>query len=122
MKWMVVAAFLMLISVVMIIFMPLQTAEEKQAAIDAKRAQQAQLIADREANEQKVEAERIKQGRQNNADDVVRSIYYVQDPRTTPPTCFAHRSVSSQWTGGPALATVSCEAIPPNLLVIANAK
>lgn len=54
---------------------------------------------------------------QQTASDVASAIVYIKDERTG--LCFAY-----YWGGGvhggPALATVPCEAIPTNLLTIAK--
>lgn len=56
--------------------------------------------------------------KKEEAAGVANSIRYIKDKRTNPPTCFAYywgqRGVHS---GGPALATINCSSIPPNLLV-----
>lgn len=55
---------------------------------------------------------------QDTANDVVGSIQYIKDPRTG--LCFAYFWGGNGLYGGPALATVPCEAIPTQLLTIAN--
>ena len=54
---------------------------------------------------------------QANANEVVGSIQYIKDTRTG--LYFAYYW-GGAGNGGPALATVPCEAIPPQLLVIAK--
>ncbi len=56
---------------------------------------------------------------QNEADEVVGKIIYMQDPRLDPPTCFAYYW-GGAGNGGPALATVPCEHIPRELLATAS--
>ena len=116
-------ALIVTVLIVVILLLPQQTFEERQAIVSARQAQLVQALADQRANERKAIAERVKQGRQNTADDVVRSILYVQDSRTTPPTCYAHcPSKKYNYDNGPALAAVPCGSIPPNLLIVANVK
>lgn len=54
---------------------------------------------------------------QADANEVIGSIKYFKDTRTG--LCFAY-----YWggggNGGPALATVPCEAVPPQLLTVAD--
>ncbi|MDP3769705.1 MAG: hypothetical protein U1A23_04915 [Candidatus Sungbacteria bacterium] len=52
---------------------------------------------------------------QVKANKMVRSIQYVKDARTDWPLCFAYYW-GGGYDGGPALATVPCEAIPSHLL------
>ena len=115
-------ALIITVLIVVILLLPQQTFEERQAIVSARQAQLVQALADQRANERKAEADRGRRYRQNEANDAVRSILYVQDPRTTPPTCYAHRKVEGQYDGGLALATVPCGSIPPNLLIVANVK
>ena len=58
------------------------------------------------------------QRRQANANEVVDSIQYIKDTRTG--LCFAYYWGGTVIDGGPALATVPCEAIPPQLLTTAK--
>ena len=52
---------------------------------------------------------------------VANLIQYIKDKRTDPPTCFAYYWGSRGfYDGGPALATVACATIPPNLLLDAR--
>lgn len=62
------------------------------------------------------EAQRM-QRLQENANEVVVNIQYIKDPRTG--LCFAYYWGGAA-NGGPALATVPCEAIPPHLLTVAK--
>ncbi len=63
------------------------------------------------------EENRREQILQANANEVVSDIQYIKDMRTG--LCFAY-----YWggmpEGGPALTTVPCEAIPPQLLKVAK--
>lgn len=56
-------------------------------------------------------------GLQVETDQIISSLRYIKDPRTG--LCFA-----SSWRGGvhggPGLAMVPCEAIPPQLLTVAT--
>lgn len=63
------------------------------------------------AQEENQRAQRL----QADANKVVVEIQYIKDPRTG--LCFAYMSGLS---GGMALATVPCEAIPPQLLTVAK--
>ena len=54
---------------------------------------------------------------QANANEVVGSIQYIKDTRTG--LCFAYYW-GGMGNGGPALATVPCEAISPKLLTVAK--
>ena len=54
---------------------------------------------------------------QANANEVVGSIQYIKDTRTG--LCFAYYW-GGKSNGGPSLATVPCEAIPPQLLPVAK--
>lgn len=56
--------------------------------------------------------------RQRAVNSVVWSIAYIKDPRTN--LCFAYRWGGESSHGGPSLATVPCEAIPPQLLTVAR--
>jgi hypothetical protein len=51
------------------------------------------------------------------ANDIIGKIQYIKDPRTG--LCFAYFWKGAV-DGGPALATVPCEAIPPDLLITAE--
>ena len=62
------------------------------------------------------EAKRV-QRLQSNANEVVDNIQYIKDLRTG--LCFAYYW-GGMANGGPALATVSCEAVPAHLLTIAK--
>jgi len=54
---------------------------------------------------------------QSNANKVIGDIQYIKDPRTG--LCFAYYWGDTNF-GGPALATVPCEAVPPELLTVAK--
>ncbi|OGN20201.1 MAG: hypothetical protein A2910_00095 [Candidatus Yanofskybacteria bacterium RIFCSPLOWO2_01_FULL_39_28] len=58
-------------------------------------------------------AERVTQQKVRVAEEIVSNINYFMDPRTK--LCFAYYRENYS-KGGPALATVPCEAIQPNLL------
>lgn len=62
------------------------------------------------------ESQRV-QRLQGNANEVVGSIQYIKDTRTG--LCFAYYW-GGMANGGPALATVPCEAIPAELLTVAK--
>lgn len=55
--------------------------------------------------------------RQQMVNSIVWSIAYIKDSRTD--LCFAYRW-GGDARGGPSLATVPCEAIPPNLLTVSR--
>ncbi len=55
--------------------------------------------------------------RQQMVNSIVWSIAYIKDPRTN--LCFAYRW-GGQDQGGPSLATVPCEVIPPQLLTVSR--
>ncbi len=95
------------------------TMEQTQKIVAARQVQEVREAADREANERKAKSDQDKRYNQNMANNVIRSITYVQDPRTTPPTCYAY-FWKGRFDGGPALATVPCKAIPFELLTVAN--
>lgn len=54
---------------------------------------------------------------QNRAEVIVREIRYIKDASTN--LCFAYYWGGS-FHGGPSLATVPCEAIPPHLLTVSR--
>ncbi len=54
---------------------------------------------------------------QEQANEVIGSIQYMKDCRTN--LCFAYRW-GAHSNGGPSLATVPCEAIPPRLLTVSR--
>lgn len=62
------------------------------------------------------EAQEVKY-RQNKVNEVVCNIQYIKDPRTG--LCFAYYW-GGMANGGPALATVPCDSIPPHLLIVAK--
>ena len=55
---------------------------------------------------------------QDTANSVVRHIQYIKDPRTD--ICFAYHFWPGGLDGIPSIATVPCEAIPPDLLTTAK--
>lgn len=57
---------------------------------------------------------------QTYVNNITNAILYVMDSRTK--LCFAFISGVFVMGGGPALATVPCEAIPPELLLIGEKK
>lgn len=65
-----------------------------------------------------VSLENERQESQRKANRTVSRFQYIKDPRTY--LCFAYFIREGGYSGGPALATVPCEAIPPELLIIAN--
>ncbi|MFH1325842.1 MAG: hypothetical protein ABIH48_00025 [Candidatus Falkowbacteria bacterium] len=65
------------------------------------------------AREESQQLERIQQ----NANEVVGNIQYIKDSRTG--LCFAYCWVGMA-NGGPALATVPCDSVPPELLTVAK--
>ena len=112
---------IIVVLIVGILFLPRQTIGERQAVRFAKQEQLVQALADQRANERKAEADRINRWNQSEANEVLRSIGYIKDMRTHPPTCFAYRLGSRSFDGPSlALATVSCEAIPPAILYTAK--
>ena len=81
-------------------------------ALFAAGCEKAETVSAQEKNQR---VQRL----QADANEVVGSIQYIKDARTG--LCFAYYWY---WGGagnsGPALATVPCEAIPPQLLVVAK--
>lgn len=76
------------------------------APTDKEIAQKAHQKAQKEAG----------QHLQYTANSTINKIQYIKDPRTN--ICFA-----LYWNAGsPALATVSCDSIPPELLSVAEIK
>jgi hypothetical protein len=72
-----------------------------------------------------IEYERLKEVResqrlerlQSKANEVVHGILYFKDPRTN--LCFAYYWGGGSF-GGPALTTVPCDLVPPELLIVAE--
>ncbi len=63
------------------------------------------------------EQDQERQHLQYNVNNIVGNIHYIKDPRTG--LCFAYYWGGAA-NGGPALTTVPCEAIPPELLITAK--
>lgn len=69
-----------------------------------------------ESQEEHIRWENIKKTyRLNQASDMIHEIVYIKDSRTG--LCFAYGWGGSA-NGGPALATVPCDAVPPELLTV----
>lgn len=71
----------------------------------------------RSPDEMKAVLSEQKQNTQASVNEVVNSIIYIKDPRTS--LCFAYYWGGAA-NGGPALTVVPSESIPTNLLWIAN--
>lgn len=68
------------------------------------------------ARRERQEKEQRQKDLQLTVNSVAGDILYIKDPRTD--ICFAYCWHGFN-NGGPALATVPCEAIPPELLIVA---
>lgn len=70
-------------------------------------------LAEMPAVSEEEENAKERENKQMTADMLISGIIYIQDPRMLHPTCFAY----SEDFG---FTSISCERIPPELLIIAN--
>lgn len=114
-----------------------QIEEERQyqLSVAASREQVQKELLERQNQQQAQEAQALRkqmEERQRHlqlfANNFVRDITYIKDSRANINLCFAYYwqsaqpaiVVSSSYGRGPAIATVPCEAVPPELLIVAK--